>query len=214
MPYYNHNDHYTGLLLRQAPPGCRAALDVGCGEGRLLLKLAAVSDEVVGVDADAGSIDSAQQTAGDVAELIHGDFLGHNFGDRHFDFITAVASVHHMPLAQTLQKMSGLLRPGGTVGVVGLYRTATLADHLVELAAVPVNAAFAWSRPSSPMSAPAIDPTAPLKEIRTAAARILPGVKTRRLLLWRYLLTWTKPRTDDRVNAEARRRSPGDRSFA
>ena len=212
MPFYNHNDHYTELLLRQAPRGCRAALDVGCGEGRLLLKLAAVSDEVVGIDPDAASIGVARQTAAGVAELIHGDFLDHAFGDRHFDFITAVASVHHMPLSQALQKMSGVLRPRGTVGVVGLYRTATLADHLIELAAVPVNAGLAWSRSSSPMSAPAIDPTLPLQEIRTTAARILPGVKIRRLLLWRYLLTWTKPGTDHRADTESRRGDPGERA--
>lgn len=28
---YNHNKHYTDLLLRQVPPGCQNALDVGCG---------------------------------------------------------------------------------------------------------------------------------------------------------------------------------------
>jgi hypothetical protein len=147
-----------------------------------------------------------------VAELIYGDFLDHDFGDRHFDFITAVASVHHMPLSQALQKVSGLLRPRGTVGVVGLYRTATLVDHLIELAAVPVNAGLAWSQPSSPMSAPAIDPTVPLHEIQTTAARILPGVKMRRLLLWRYLLTWTKPDTDHRAGTEAPRGDPGERA--
>jgi SAM-dependent methyltransferase len=192
VPYYNHNDHYAGLVLRHAPQSCTAALDIGCGEGRLLAKLAALSDVVVGIDRDTASIEVARRCAPDAVEVIEGDFLDHDFGDRDFDFITAVASLHHMAVADALRKMSQLLRPGGVIAIVGLYRAATAADRLVELAAVPLNAALAWSRPSEPMTAPAIDPTTSLTEIRSAVAPILPGARTRRLLLWRYLLTWTK----------------------
>ena len=193
MPYYNHNEHYLDLLLRQAPTPCASALDVGCGEGRLAARLAAVSGDVVGIDPDAGSIDAAGRTAPASVELIRDDFLAHDFGGRSFDFITAVASLHHMPLADALRKMSLLLRPGGTIGVVGLYRSATMPDRLVDLAAVPVNAVLAWSRPSHPMGAPATDPAMSLGDIRSASRAVLPGAKVRRLLLWRYLLTWRKP---------------------
>jgi SAM-dependent methyltransferase len=108
VPYYNHNDHYTGLLLRRVPRRCSAALDVGCGEGRLAGRLTEVSDLVVGIDPDAAAIETARRVHQDAVELLRGDFLGYDFGDRKFDFITAVGSIHHMPFGEVLLKMAGL----------------------------------------------------------------------------------------------------------
>lgn len=158
-------------------------------------RLADFSDVTVGIDPDPASLAAATQLLLGGGELIQGDFLDYDFGTSKFDLVTAVASIHHMPLDHALQKMASLLRPGGAIGVVGLYRSATLSDRAVELAAIPVNAALAWTRPSPVMAAQACDPTMTLEEIRSAAARILPGAKMRRLLLWRYLLTWRAPTT-------------------
>ncbi|MBO0693673.1 MAG: class I SAM-dependent methyltransferase, partial [Acidimicrobiaceae bacterium] len=91
-----------------------------------------------------------------------------------------------------LRKMAILLRPAGVISIVGLYQSTTVFDRLVDLAAVPVNAGLAWSRSSADMTAPAIEPTMTLASVRAKAAEILPGCTTRRLLLWRYLLTWRK----------------------
>ena len=33
--YWNHNVHYQPVILRAVPPGCGAALEVGCGDGLL-----------------------------------------------------------------------------------------------------------------------------------------------------------------------------------
>jgi hypothetical protein len=38
--YWNHNVHYHGVVLRNVPRGCGEALDVGCGDGLLVLALA------------------------------------------------------------------------------------------------------------------------------------------------------------------------------
>lgn len=122
--------------------------------------------------------------------LIQADFLRHDFGESRFDFIGAVASLHHMPFAESLRKMASLLRPAGVISIVGLYRSTTVFDRLVDLAAVPVNAGLAWSHSSANMTAPAIEPTMPLTSVRATAAEILPGCTTGGLLLWRYLLTW------------------------
>ena len=39
--YWNHNVHYQPVILNAVPPGCRTALDVGCGDGLLASRLAA-----------------------------------------------------------------------------------------------------------------------------------------------------------------------------
>jgi hypothetical protein len=42
--------------------------------------------------------------------------------------------------------------------------------------------------------APILDPELSWREVRAEAARLLPGVRYRRLMLWRYSLLWAKPR--------------------
>jgi SAM-dependent methyltransferase len=155
--------------------------------------MAEVSDLVVGIDPDPASIAAALHIQAKPVEFIEADFLDHNFGDRTFDFIGAIASVHHMPFVDALAKMAGLLRPGGVLGIIGLYRSTTPIDRVVELAAIPVNIVLALTRSSAPMVAPVVDATMTLASVRATAADILPGAVARRLLLWRYLLTWRKP---------------------
>lgn len=100
-----------------------------------------------------------------------------------------------MSFPEALRKMASLLRPGGVISILGLYQTTTLLDRIVDLAAVPVNAGLAWSRASAKMAAVAIEPTMTLASVRSHAGENLPGCTTRRLLLWRYLLTWRKAST-------------------
>ena len=41
--------------------------------------------------------------------------------------------------------------------------------------------------------APIMEPDMSWSQVRAVAARLLPGVRYRRHLLWRYSLTWVKP---------------------
>jgi len=40
---------------------------------------------------------------------------------------------------------------------------------------------------------PVADPVLSTREVRAVSKDLLPGAQVRRLLLWRYLLTWRKP---------------------
>src|ERR1700730_10008641 len=51
--YWNHNVHYQPVILRAVPPGCGAALEVGCGDGLLASKLAERCAEGAAIDRDA-----------------------------------------------------------------------------------------------------------------------------------------------------------------
>ncbi len=194
MFQYNHNEHYADLLLRQVPSNCRSALDVGCGDGSFAQRLAdRFSAAVTGIDQDRTIIKRARMLAGDRAiRFVEADFLRYPF-DEQFDFIAASASLHHMPFEQGLAKMASLLRPGGMLAVLGLFREASLTDYAAALVAAPVNVFYALSRGQIKSGAPVKPPDLSLQEIREITSDLLDGARLRRLLLWRYLLTWQKP---------------------
>lgn len=124
-----------------------------------------------------------------------GDFLSHPFEPGSFDVVTSVAALHHMDASAALQLMRDLLRPGGVLAVLGLARADLPADIPVLLAGVVATrfhhlTKTVWSSPS-PTVWP---PPDTYSGMRCLAERVLPGVRYRRHLLWRYTLTWTKPR--------------------
>ncbi len=194
MVQYNHNEHYADLLLRQVPPHCQNALDIGCGNGSFARRLADRFDiAVVGIDPDQAIIKRAQaETFHPQVQFVEADFLRYPF-DEQFDFISASASLHHMPLDQALEKMVSLLRPGGVLAVLGCFHEAGLADLGIALVAAPVNAFYALSRGSVKSEALTKPAGMSLREIRARVSSRLPDACLRRLLLWRYLLTWQKP---------------------
>ncbi len=191
---WNHNTHYHPVVLAWAPPDASTALDAGCGEGLLARRLRTLVPQVVGIDLHAPSIARARDAGGGIEYLI-GDFLTYPFEAESFDFITSVASLHHMDVRLALERMRQLLRPGGRLAVVGLARSRQPVDLPVDLAGL---IAHRWQRrrlgPEKEDEAPKVWPP-PLTygQTRRLATRTLPGARYRRRLLWRYTLFWTKP---------------------
>ena len=52
------------------------------------------------------------------------DFLEYPFEHESFDFITSVATLHHMDATAALTRMRTLLRPGGALAIPGLAPSA------------------------------------------------------------------------------------------
>ena len=180
--------------MTRIPPGCRRALDVGCGEGALTRKLRRQLPEVVGIDKDPASIAAARAhpNAGDI-RYIEGDALSFAFEPTSFDAITAVASLHHMDTEPALIHLTGLLRPGGVLAVIGLACSSP-SDWLLDVAAIIPNhvrrrRADYWQHPS-PTVWP---PPESYQSMRQITARVLPDARFQRRLYWRYTLVWIKP---------------------
>jgi SAM-dependent methyltransferase len=191
---WNHNTHYYPLVLAAVPDGCRRALDVGCGEGMLARELAVRVPQVVGIDKHEPSIALAREQgpAGRV-EYVLGDFLEYPFPAASFGLVSCVAALHHLDPAAALTRMAGLLAPGGTLVVSGVARSRW-SDLPLDIVAVIANLGYRavrgyWHHPS-PIVWP---PPHTYREIRALAGDLLPGVRYRRHLLWRYSLTWTRP---------------------
>ncbi|MGO9899783.1 MAG: class I SAM-dependent methyltransferase [Solirubrobacteraceae bacterium] len=191
---WNHNTHYHSVILEAIPPGCRRALDVGCGEGTWTRELRRLVPEVVGIDGDHASIAAAQAhpDAGDV-QYLEGDALTFEFEPTSFGLVTAVASLHHMHAESALVHLRSLLRPGGVLAVVGLARSSP-NDWPLDLAAIVPNRvrrirAHYWQHPS-PVVWP---PPESYASMRRLTARVLPGARFQRRLYWRYTIVWVKP---------------------
>jgi ubiquinone/menaquinone biosynthesis C-methylase UbiE len=117
-------------------------LDVGCGGGRAVRKLAAMATvgKVYGVDHSPASVAFATKTnkkavaAGQVS-IIEGSVSRLPFPDRTFDLITAIETHFWWPdLAGDMRELLRMLKPGGTLLVIAeVYRGAnTTTARLVE----------------------------------------------------------------------------------
>jgi SAM-dependent methyltransferase len=189
---WNHNVHYQRLVLRLVPDGTQRALDVGCGEGLLTRELAAAGiPDVVGIDRDAAQVELARAHGGDPT-YVQADFLTHDFGAP-FDFVATIATLHHGDLRAGLRRLRGLVRPGGRLVVIGLGRRSLPADLPWDAAGFFVHRYHRARRGLWQHSAPIADPTVTTRETRRLAQAELPGVRFRRLVLFRHLVVWDAP---------------------
>src|SRR5579872_6169071 len=196
---WNHNSHYHDLLLAQIPRTARRILDVGCGYGFLARRMTEEGYRVDAIDADRTVVEDAKELHIDRPELQFrcANFLTDGAPNSSYDALTCVAALHHMPFAGAIAQMVRCLRPGGTLAVLGLYRVSSPLDYTLSAIAIPssrILSLFRDSRGGRSIHEPPLRvPEMTLTEIRDAAEKLLPQVRIRRLLLWRYLLVWQKP---------------------
>jgi SAM-dependent methyltransferase len=191
---WNHNSHYARLLLAAVPRPCERALDVGCGLGGFARQLAQHAGHVIAIDREPEAVERARELSHGVGNpsYVEADFMTCELGND-FDFVSFVASLHHLPFDAALTKAAGLLRPGGVLAVLGLDRARSFAHAAARSAiAYPVSGYYRLTRGFSEVGAPILDPVMTLEDIRHRAAELLPGAVVRRHVLWRYSLIWTK----------------------
>jgi trans-aconitate methyltransferase len=204
---WDHNSWYHRLLLRQVPDGAQRVLDVGCGAGTLARRLAESVPHVDGVDRSAAMIEAARRDAPPNMTFSVGDALTFDPPPGSYDAVVSSAVLHHLPLAEALPRMAGWLRPGGVLAAVALPRgdlrrelpvdvAAAAAHHTLGLAfsaARPLTGAALHRHEDTHDAMPVADGALTTRETRAAAEAVLPGVRVRRLLFFRYLLVWRKP---------------------
>ena len=191
---WNVNIHYDARLAACVPARAAAVLDVGCGDGFLAARLARQVPEVVAIDIDAPVLDRARARFPDAkVTWCHGGVLTYPLEPASFDAVLSNAALHHLPDTRAaLRRLGELVKPGGTLAVVGFPRTrwrdffpAAIGFTAI---GVVIRVRGKWNH-TAPIVWP---PRDDIRELRQAAREVLPGARVRRLLFGRYLLTWTR----------------------
>jgi len=183
-------DVFRALLTRELP-SClvETGVDVWCGEGETARILHARGVEaVVGVDPHLSSIDQARRIGGDGITYVHADALDVELAPA--DVVTSVAMLHHVDMVEGLRAMASLVAPGGLLLVVGLAKSMYPRDFLYDVAgSVAVRLYRPWHT-TAPIVWP---PPVTYAEAQRIAKDVLPGVRYRREIKFRYPLAWRRP---------------------
>lgn len=203
---WDHNAYYHGTLLRLLPERPERVLDVGCGEGAFATELASRARQVDALDSSPEMIAAAERATPANVCCVHADLLSHDLPREHYDAIVSVTALHHMPLDEALPRLANALRPGGVLAAIALPRKDFRHEPHVELAAATSHRGLAlvfalargvtgrpWYAKRDSRMPMVLDPPLTTPEVRAQARSVLPGAEVRRLLFWRYLLTWRKP---------------------
>jgi ubiquinone/menaquinone biosynthesis C-methylase UbiE len=201
---WNHNNHYHDFLLRQLPPHCTDALEIGCGTGAFSRLLASRSDRVLALDLSPQMIRIARERSKQYPNIDFqvADAVTWEFPIEQFDCVASIATLHHLPLEETLLKMKGALKINGTLIILDLCQAKGPSDVLTSTLAVPASIILrlvktgrlreprqvreAWAEHGRSDSYPT------LSQIRQVCASVLPEAKIRKHLLWRYSIVWKK----------------------
>ena len=197
---WNANIHYDRRIDACVPEGTGSVLDVGCGDGFLSDRLARRVPRVVGLDTDAAVLERARARFPDAkVSWQQGDVLTHPIEPGSFDAVVSNATLHHLPDAEVaLRRLTGLVRPGGTLAVVGFARMEPRDWPWAALAFLSLGVANRvrgkWEH-TAPQVWP---PRDSVRELRDVLKEVAPGARISRMVMGRYLIRWRAPQAPPR----------------
>ena len=197
-------DRYDSFLLSLVPNDAVSVLDVGCGLGRLAVKLAIRNREVTGVDLSPEMIARARKAGRGHLMFLCGNFLERSFTAQQFDCVISAATLHHMPENVAVPRMVELLHPGGRLVIHDIRSDAGLGQRVRSNFALAQVAALRLLRTGRLRSPRAVreawerhcadEKYLTQQEAEALAARLLPGARLFYHWLWSYTIVWDKPR--------------------
>jgi ubiquinone/menaquinone biosynthesis C-methylase UbiE len=126
-------------------------LDVGCGGGATVRKLATAAPDgrVVGIDYSAGSVEASRATnkqliAADRVEIREASVSRIPYPDATFDLVTAVETHYYWPdRPADLKEVMRVTRPGGQIAVIAeAYKKGGVSDAIEGTAMMLLRAAY------------------------------------------------------------------------
>ncbi len=190
---WNHNYAYNCWVSKKVGKR-KHILDVGCGDGTLALYLRTSDNEVLGIDISDSSIQKAnKKNTYDNVDFIQTTFENFLAENKKFDAVVFVASIHHMDMADAVDKAKKLLKKNGVLLIVGLAKPSSLFDWIVELIRIIPSKIVSSIKKNTTSEELDIDvsydfPT--MNGVRQICKEKLCGYTLRYGLHYRYLLTW------------------------
>ena len=133
-----HSSVTSWGLSYVAPPHGAVILDVGCGGGLTVRRLADLGNTVHGIDYSETSVAAATKRNADLiaagrVTVRRASVSALPFVDRYFDLVTAVETHYYWPEpVKDLQEIRRVLKPGGTVLLIAeTYRDQRFSAFLV-----------------------------------------------------------------------------------
>jgi 2-polyprenyl-3-methyl-5-hydroxy-6-metoxy-1,4-benzoquinol methylase len=191
-------------VIRAVPAGAHSALDVGCGDGRLALALAARGVAVLAIDVAPRMIALARERADPRLSVDYrvANIMTDEMEARTFDAVLCVNVVHHLPLPLVVPRLASFVAPGGTLVIQDVVTRTGLRHfprNVVGGIAERV-ARFIRSNAGTRRVQQLYDEhgrgEAYLRpeNVATALGPFLPGVAIAHHLGWRYTAVWHAPR--------------------
>lgn len=199
------SDRFDRFLISLIPADANNVLDVGCGLGRLSAQVALKGKSVLGLDFSSEMITKARLFAADSPGVAFRccDFLAADFEAESFDCVISAATIHHLPLAETIKKMIALVKPGGCLIIHDLRSDSGIFDMIRSRVALvrdalgrfvktgslrsPKEVRDAWSRHAEG------ETYLTMAQVEAVAAGYLPDALVFYHWLWRYTIFWSKP---------------------
>ncbi len=196
---WNHNNHYHNWILSKLPAHIEYTIDIGCGKGEFTRHLSLIAQHVDAIDNDTNIIKEAKQLSLRIKNItyVQNDFLQMDIPSEKYDAVVSIASLHHMNVSIALKKMKDILKPDGILVILGLYRNSTITDIFWSVISKLFDVIIKFllhkrTSGNTGYTMQIVDPKETLREINATAKEILPNIKMRRHLFWRYSIIWTK----------------------
>jgi SAM-dependent methyltransferase len=196
---------YSNYLLRHVPANCNHVLEIGCGFGAFARLVASRAQRVTAIDLSPQMIEVARERSLDYSnlEFVLGDFLQDHLPAESYDCIVTLATLHHLPLDEAIEKIKSLLRPGGVLILHDLWTHAGYMDKAFDLFRLPISMAGRFWRTGKFIPRREVrrawiehgkrDSYLTFQDVLAMRDEHLPGGRVVRHLLWRYTVVWRKP---------------------
>jgi 2-polyprenyl-3-methyl-5-hydroxy-6-metoxy-1,4-benzoquinol methylase len=202
--YDSGSDRYDHILCALVPAQARSIADIGCGLGRLSIKLAERNCPVMGIDLSPEMIARAKKNAGDKSNIsfICGDFLADERLDCMFDCVVTAATLHHVDMETGVRRLMDLVHDGGRLIIHDLRDNTTAFEEVKSLISLAQTGLLRFVRTGNPFRSHTVrrawdehgarEKYLTISEARKMAETYLPGAQVFAHWGWRYTVVWDK----------------------
>jgi 2-polyprenyl-3-methyl-5-hydroxy-6-metoxy-1,4-benzoquinol methylase len=201
--YGSGSDRYDDFLCHRVPPEARSVADIGCGLGRLSLKLALDERTVTGIDLSPEMISRAQRNTSDKNNIVMicGDFLTDK-RLHEYDCVVTAATLHHVDLDTGVQRLKDLVRKDGRLIIHDLRGNASTIEQVKALIFLLRSTLLRFVRTGNPLGPRAVrrawdahganEKYLTISQVRKMTETHLPGARIYAHWGWRYTVVWDK----------------------